>query len=76
MEIEQEVEHNKKEWTFKGLLMEIKTREEDMQQMDDKKISFKVFQLVVPLLKAQKQENQIKFDGIKIWYCIPYVWTE
>ena len=33
-----------------------------MQQVDDKKISFKVFQLVVPLLKSWRQENQI--DGM------------
>ena len=34
-----------------------------MQQEDDKKISFKAFQLVVPLLKVWKQENQI--DGMR-----------
>ena len=35
----------------KGLLIEVKMHEEDMQQFDDKKIGFKVFQLVLPLLK-------------------------
>ena len=51
MEIEQEVECNKKESKCTELLIEIKTCEEDGQQMDGKKDSLKFFQLVVPLLK-------------------------
>ena len=57
IEIEQAVK-NKNESKCKGLLMEVKTHEEDMQQMDDQEISSKFFQLVVPLLKAWKRENQ------------------
>ena len=61
MEIEQAVE-NKKGAKFKGLLIEFKIHEEEMQQMDDKKISLKFFQLVLALLKSWKRENQI--DGM------------
>ena len=50
-----------KESKCKQTLIEIKICEEDMQQMDDKKVSSIFFQLVVPLLKAWKRENQI--DG-------------
>ena len=41
------------------MLIEVKIQEEDTQQDDDKKIDFKVFQLVLPLLKLWKQEHQI-----------------
>ena len=34
---------NKKESKFKGLLIEVKMHVEDMQQEDNKKISFKFF---------------------------------
>ena len=46
----------------KRLLIEVKIHEENTQEDDDKKISFNVFQLVLPLLKLRKKENQI--DGI------------
>ena len=49
----------KREQKFKGFLIEVKTHEEDTQQVDDKKIGFKGFQLVLPLLKLWKQEHQI-----------------
>ena len=39
----------KMESKWKGLLIEVKMHEEDMQQVDDKKIGFKVFMLVLPL---------------------------
>ena len=58
--IEQAIE-NKNESKFKGFLIEVNAREEDVQQVGDEKIASKFFQLVVPLLKAWKRENQI--DG-------------
>ena len=44
------------------MLIEAKTHEEDTKQDDDKKLGFKMFQLVLSLLKSWKQEHQI--DGI------------
>ena len=43
MEMEQEAEHNKKESKCKGILIDIKTHEEDMQQMEDKGSQFNFF---------------------------------
>ena len=57
IEIEQAVE-NKKGAKFKGLLIEFKIHEEEMQQMDDKNISLEFFQLVAPLLKYRKEKTK------------------
>ena len=59
--MEKSVDENKRESKCKGLIIEVKMHEEDAQQVDDKKNSFKIFQLVLHLLKLWKQENQM--DG-------------
>ena len=53
---------HKRESKRKGLLIEVKIYEKDMQRVDDKEIGFKVFQLMLPLLKLWKQDYKI--DGI------------
>ena len=52
MGIEEEVECNKKESKCKGTLIEIKTHEEDMQQMDDEKFSSIFFSIGSTIVKS------------------------